>query len=377
MRAIQKESLVESVAAELGEQIRSGEIGPSLPGVRMLARTLDVSVPTVCRALHGLADEGILENGGDRRRWKVKSGILPKKKKPTPAARKSTTINSAKSSPKRLLFLTARPLGMEKHSGVEVFAELLDILAPKGWEVTYCVEKFTSAKSPRRAWDEIVRMTRPDAMIVLLGTSVVAEWSKKVGIRTLFLRGDTGDSGVPILKIRIRTMLRQTLSHLFESGHRKILMPLCERLPAFVKSCRDVAMETALAAGIDAKCVTLPETSYSRPEVLVNLLRRHWRRQVPDAMVFLDWREFVAASCFFHEAGIVIPRDLSVILLSQNPDMDWHLPSITHLHHPVRTLAKISARWVTSGNSGPAILPVTEVKAKWVEGKSVATRTIG
>jgi DNA-binding LacI/PurR family transcriptional regulator len=128
---------------------------------------------------------------------------------------------------------------------------------------------------------------------------------------------------------------------------------------------------------MDAKSVSLPETSYSRPEVLVDLLRRHWRRQVPDAVVFLDWREFIAASGFFREAGILIPRDVSVILLSQNPDMDWHLPSITHLHHPVRAMARISARWVAAGKSGPAILPTTEVKAKWVEGQSVVSRRKG
>ena len=121
----------------------------------------------------------------------------------------------------------------------------------------------------------------------------------------------------------------------------------------------------------------MPETAYSRPEVLVNLLRRQWRKQVPDAIVFLDWREFMAASCFFHEVGIVIPRDLSVVMLSQNANMDWHLPAITHFHHPVRSMAKIVAKWVAAGKDSPAILPTSEVRAKWVEGKSVATRPLG
>lgn len=376
VEAIRKMSLVETVAADLAGRIKAGELGPSMPGVRLLARTLDVSVPTVCRALHGLESEGILEGAGDRRRWRVKSAVRMSKKRaaePPPKAR----AGSSKPTAGRLLFLTARPLGVEKHSGVEVFAELLDHLTVKGWEVMYRVEKFASAKSPRRSWDELVRMTEPDAIVVLLGTSVLAEWAKGTGIRALFLGGDVGETGVPILSLKVQTMLRQALEHLFATGHRSVLFPLCERAPSFVNRCRDMALETAVAWGLEGKSVAVPETAYSRPEVLVNLLRRQWRKQVPDAVLFLDWREFMAASCFFHEVGIVIPRDLSVVMLSQNANMDWHLPAITHFHHPVRSMAKIVAKWVASGENSPAILPTSEVRAKWVEGKSVITRRIG
>jgi hypothetical protein len=40
-------------------------------------------------------------------------------------------------------------------------------------------------------------------------------------------------------------------------------------------------------------------------------------------------------------------------------------------------MAKIVAKWVASGENSPAILPASEVRAKWVEGKSVITRRIG
>jgi DNA-binding LacI/PurR family transcriptional regulator len=346
MKAIRKMSLVETVAADLAERIKAGELGPSFPGVRLLARTLNVSVPTVCRALHWLEGEGLLESAGDRRRWRVKSAVKPPKKRAAVVAAPKVRAGSSNNAAGRLLFLTARPLGVEKHSGVEVFAELLDHLTVKGWEVMYRVEKFSSAKSPRRSWDELVRMTEPDAIVVLLGTSVLAEWAKRTGIRTLFFGGDVGESGVPILSLKVQTMLRQALEHLFSTGHRSVLFPLCERTPVFVKRCRDLAAETAAAWGLEEKTVVLPETAYARPEVLVNLLRRHCRKQVPDAVVFLDWREFMAASCFFNEMGIVIPRDLSVIILSQNANMDWFLPNITHFQHPVRSMAKIIAKWV-------------------------------
>lgn len=377
VEAIRKMSLVETVAADLADRIKAGELGPSMPGVRLLARTLDVSVPTVCRALHWLEGEGILEGAGDRRRWRVKFAVKPTRKRAAVSASSKPHAGSSKPVAGRLLFLTARPLGVEKHSGVEVFAELLDHLTVKGWEVMYRVEKFASAKTPRRSWDELVRMTEPDAIVVLLGTSVLAEWAKGTGIRTLFLGGDVGETGLPILTLKVQTMLHQALEHLFGTGHRNVLFPLCERATGFVKRCRNTAVEAAVAWGLEGKSVAVPETAYSRPEVLVNLLRRQWRKQVPDAVVFLDWREFMAASCFFREEGIVIPRDLSVVMLSQNANMDWHLPAITHFHHPVRSMAKIVAKWVAAGKDSLAILPTSEVRAKWVEGKSVITRRIG
>ena len=88
----------------------------------------------------------------------------------------------------------------------------------------------------------------------------------------------------------------------------------------------------------------------------------------------LDSREFLAASGFFREAGIEIPRDLSVVMLSHNPIMDWHLPTITHFEHPVKLMARTVSKWVTQGRVSYTPEPLMEVRARWVDGQSVLTR---
>jgi DNA-binding LacI/PurR family transcriptional regulator len=131
------------------------------------------------------------------------------------------------------------------------------------------------------------------------------------------------------------------------------------------------------AAGLSKDCVVVAESNYARPEVIVALLQRHWRKQPPDAIILLDWREFVAASGFFREADLVIPRDLSVVILSQNSIMDWHQPAITHFEHPVKLMARIISKWVTLGSLHYSPEPMIEVRARWVEGASVAERLKG
>jgi DNA-binding LacI/PurR family transcriptional regulator len=236
------------------------------------------------------------------------------------------------------------------------------------------VENFTSAKKPRRAGDELLKLAQPDALVVLGGTPVLAKWAAERGIRTLFLGGDAGGSGVPVLAVRVGTMLRHALGHLVGLGHRRIVMPLCGRSPGFVANCRGVAEETMIAAGGGKDGIAIVETAYATPQVVVDLLRRQWRKHAPDALIFLDWREFVAASGYFVEFGIAIPRDVSVVVLSQNATMEWHMPRITHFEHPVKPMARMISKWVTEGNKPPAPQGSIEVRARWVEGESVAAR---
>ena len=136
MNPILKKNLPETVAAELRQRIERGAIQGKLPGVRLLARSLGVSVPTICQALHVLNGQGLLDAGGKRRRWVV-SGNTKETGETRPMVRASHHKRSG-----RLLFLSSQPLGSERHSGVEVFAELLDLLGIKGWEVMHRVVDF-------------------------------------------------------------------------------------------------------------------------------------------------------------------------------------------------------------------------------------------
>lgn len=375
MNPIQKKRLPENVADALRQRIESGAFKEKLPGVRMLARSIGVSVPTVCAALRSLESEGLLDGGGSRRRWQVKPESSMASTEPHSAVGRKSISKMGRIQSGRLLFVSSLPLSHERHSGVEVFAEMLDMIGVKGWEIMHRVADFTTARKPRKSWDELLAMSRPDALVVLGGTPVIAEWAVERNIRTLFLGGDTGTSGIPMLAVKASTMLRYALDHLLTLDHRRILMPLCGRSPGFVAGCRTLAAEMAGSGGKESGRIVIAESAYARPEVIVDLLRRQWKMQIPDALVLLDWREFIAASGYFRECGIEIPRDLSVVILSQNSSMDWHFPRIDHFEHPVKQMARMISKWLTDGKGLSGSQVSTEVHAKWVPGQSTLARS--
>jgi DNA-binding LacI/PurR family transcriptional regulator len=367
VNAILKMGLVEVVAGELRGRVERGELTGTIPGVRSLAKALGVSVPTMCRALRQLQVEGVLEAGGDRRRWRVSESVGNSGKESS--ARSPRSGNSETKKFGRLLFIAPHPLSKERHSGVEVFSELLDQLGTSGWEVMYRVVNFWSAKKPRKSWQELLKLTKPDAVVALVGTPVLGNWLKDQRMRTLFLGGSSGDSQVPVVAVRVTTMLQDALDRLTSLGHRSILLPLCGRARGLVQKCHDL-----VAAHPMGDCVVIAETAYEGPELVLDLLRRQWRERAPDALILLDWREFMAASGFFREADVMIPRDVSVVILSQNANMDWNIPAITHFEHPVNLMARLISKWVVHGGLLPSADPFIEVHARWMERASVAAR---
>lgn len=359
--------MVGTVAAELRDRVLPGHAGDFLPGVRVLSKTLGVSVPTICKALHLLRTEGLLHGGGDRRRWRVIDSL---------GSVESNQLRSAGLGirSRRLLYLSSSRLAGERFSGVEVFTALIDKLGRSDWEVAYREIQFTAAKTPRRAWDELLESAKPDAMVVLGGTEIIGKWAVDRKIRTLFVGGTRGESGLPGIFVKVSSMLRDAAARLLSMGHRRVLFPLCARSQAFVEAVQEAADLVTAAAGVSRTAIDIVSSQYSGPDLIVDLLRREWSKEAPDALILLDWREFVAAESFLHATGIVIPRDLSVIVLTQNATMEWHQPQISYYEHPVAPMAKAIAKWVEEEKVGSEPAEVREFMARWVSKQSVLPR---
>jgi LacI family transcriptional regulator len=374
VQPIVKRGLVDEVAEALRGRLASGELKGMLPGVRLLAKTLGVSVPTICRALHQLEVEGALAGGGKSRRWRVPENRAESGERTKLEGIRAPGVAGRADRRGRLLFLSSLSLSSERHAGVEVFAELLDQLGNSGWEIMHRVENYASAVQPRKSWDKLLKLTQPDAIVALGGTPAFGGWLQEKRIRSLFIGGDPGGSGVPVVAVSTSTMLHYALERLLSLGHRRILLPLCGRAPAFAARCHRVVAEAAVLTKRPREDIVIAETAYAGPEVIVDLMRRQWRKDPPDALIMLDSREFLAASGFFREAGVEVPRDLSVVVLSHNPIMDWHLPAITHFEHPVKLMARTVSKWVTQGRVSYTPEPLMEVRARWVDGQSVLHR---
>lgn len=363
-----KRSLSETLAEALRLRITEGKLGPTMPGVRMISKAYGVSVPTVCKAMQVLARDGILSSGGGRKAWRIEATAA--RAEALPVERKK----ERRLSKGNLLVLSSSGLGEERYSIVQFVTEFLNFLGATGWEVRHRVLNFEHAKRPKRAWGELLKSVEPDAIVVVSGTESLARWLIQQNVRCLFVGGDPGRAGIPMLGLSAGDMYRRAVRELWQSGHRRVLTPLCARLPGFAERCSRAIQESLAELGANKECVKIVETPYSGPEVTANLLRKNWPTFSPDALIFLDWREFIAASGFLREAALEIPRDVSVVILSHSSSMEWHLPRISHFELPHRELARLAGRWVTDGKLPKSIRNLVRVSPRWVEGESIGKR---
>ena len=273
-----------------------------------------------------------------------------------------------------MLYLTSLPMNEWLAHSVEVYADIVTVMSSLGWEVVHRVMAFQDAKAPRKVWDELLDRESPDVMVVLTGTPVVAAWAKGHSVPILFLGGVCEPHRLPMVSVSMSGVVEELTRKLIDLGHQHIVMPLCGRTPSFQES-----MKRSIQSAIDSlpSCkavVHALESPYSAPEVLYDVLKKHWRHCRPDALMLLDWREFVTASSFFRDIRISIPADISVALLSFDNSMDWYLPKLSHYEFNNMKLAKAVARWaVNVGNDASSTTKVT-MRAQWRKGGSILDR---
>ena len=202
----------------------------------------------------------------------------------------------------------------------------------------------------------------------------MAEWALGNGLRTLFLGGSCGPWHVPMLAIRTSVMVEEALDRLMSRGHRRICLPMCNRLPSFVEAVHGVFRSCFESRDL----VFLPEihapvSAYGGAGVMEDLVARIRKEGDPTAWIFLDWREYLAASCVFRDSGVRVPEDASVVLLSRDPAMDWHRPSLAHFEMPGEKLARTLIEWVLGRDETVVERIRRGLKARWVPGASFSS----
>lgn len=361
------QSRAERVAAWMTQRIRNGEFPGRLPGLRELARELGVSVPTVSKGIHLLQSSGLVIAGGERHGFRV----APIESSP---ARPPVKSAEEPKPHKRLLFLTSKPVNQLLQDSIQTFAELVNVMHQQGWEVFHRSNGFEQARASHKSWDRMLDLLEPDALVALSGTPVLAEWAIRRKTPTLFVGGQTGGLPIPQIAVRITELIEEAVGHLHLEGHTDIFMPLCGRLPEFGKTILHAAHHRLAKLGGKPNRFRLEESAYSEPKVLLDLLRRAWQKRRPDALILLDWREFVTVSCLLKELRIEIPNDLSVILLSFEEEMNWHFPSLAHYRFPSERIAHAIARWtLNDATTGTGSYP-KYLRAQWVDGESISSR---
>jgi DNA-binding LacI/PurR family transcriptional regulator len=269
-----------------------------------------------------------------------------------------------------LWFATADGFDKASHGTTETLSFLQQMLAGTAWEVRHRVLGYGFSENRGNQWDRMLAAERPDAMVAWSGRPALAGWAARRNLRTLFLGGATEGNKVAMFGVRSADMVGHAVDELLSRGHRRLFLPLCNRPPTMVKAVREAVARPLRALGIkgNAKDWT-PASPYEGGQVIeAMVLQALHAAQRPTGWIFFDWREFLAATCAFRDLGLRVPDDLSVIVLSSDPAMEWFWPAPAHFRQPLETMAKATVEWMLD----EAACESRYFAADWFPGSSIA-----
>ena len=337
------------------EAILSGRFGGTLPGLRVLGKVLGVSPPTVAEAVKALIAEGLIHSDGARRRMRI---ILPADSERRPGALSTRVV----------WFVTASAFEHAVSSSTTLMAQLQQALGGSDWLVRHRVMSYGHSENRSGHWDQMAEAEAPDAMVVWTGRPAIGEWALARGLRTLFIGGAKEDLDLPMLAVKSAGLVEVAIRELLGRGHRRLCIPMCNRPPTMLKNIRTVVAKSLRAAGGNVRDA-VPVSAYEGGPVIEAMVEQALAERAPTGWIFFDWREFLAASCVFRDRGIAIPRDISAVILSWDPAMEWYRPAPSHFRQPLERMARMAADWVM----GDVDLSGTRYfQADWVPGGTLA-----
>lgn len=358
MKPIEKPNTLEMVCAALRQEITSGRWNELLPGTRPLAIRLGVSAPTVGAALDRLVAEGFLQAGGPRRAYRL--------------GERAKENASAGASPRQreLLILAHEDVKQMVENTQQAIEVLTNRMVAKGWRVRQEILDFLHVKHPQKGWDRQIGEVEGIKVIAIYGTAALAEWATRRKIPMMFFGGGAGEFSVPTVGVVSSLMAGEALARLTSLGHRRIVLPLCDRTDIFKRRMKDVIQSTFERIG--ERYVAgyhNPESSHKAPDVMRRILTKVFATRAPTALVLLDWNEVVAAYCFLTERGLRVPRDVSLVMLSDVTTAEWFHPKLCRFRFPRRKLLSEMVKWLEGrpGGGHGGLLAGT-----WVEGDSIA-----
>lgn len=356
MTADKRTSAVDVAEQTLRQMLGEGRWTTNLPGVRVLAPLLEVSPQTASLAVARLVKDGWLISGGARHRLRIDT-------------RQVQVHISTRRVERRLLFVTSEGLSTAVQGMLIVYLGLMKELSGEGWQVKYRSMGYSHSESAWTRWDQVMDDEQPDFVVAWVGRPALAEWAAARGIKIAFVGGALETIRVPMVSTSVAPMLEKALDELLKRGHRSVVFPFWSRAETTRRTLTAVMKRKLEAAGVKfLQDWNLPSSPLDAPEVVYDTMVRIWDLKTPSAMIFFDWREYVSAQAFFTRRGVIVPDDLSVVLLSSHSSMECHLPPLSHFEYSYPRIIRALAGWARVYPDKPV---TKRYPGRWVEGASI------
>jgi hypothetical protein len=327
---LERRTLAESMADRLEEEIRGGILKGNLPGRRLLAQRFGVNWNTAEAGITLLEKRGLVAVAelGKRRR------ILAEVEERTKAAG-------------RLLILHQAGVPLTT-SDAFLLRDFQDVWESEGGLVFWKRIDFRARRKPAAVLETLIESYGASALVMLIPSE---GWCGAAADRLPFfqLGGDhIKHERLTLCAFGWEPELASVVRYLGEMGHSRVMMPV-ENEHARVsieKGFRQGLGSETAPTEIARLCPAFPE---SEPKAW----RRYWKKCLselaPTAVVTFDDRMLLSLYTFCGEAGIRIPRDLSVVSMEYDERFEWMLPAPTMMQFPRRKALPFFRQWLAEG----------------------------
>ena len=343
-------SVAEQVAQLLRDGLRQGRWLGSMPGRIQLAAELGVNHKTANAALQILEKEGILMARGPGRGREI---VLSEGPFERPLLRVKILLYE------------------ESDRYNEHIVSLCHQLELRGHEATH------AARTQRDLHFDVKRVARmvekddADAWVILAGARPILEWfaARPVPAFALFGR----HSQLPIASITTLKppAVAEAVGRLVALGHRRIVMLAREeRRKPTIGKIELRFLEELGRLGISTGSYNLPDWE-DNAKGFQQCLDSLFRHTPPTALFLGEPVLFFAAQQHLLREGIVMPRDVSLVVLEGHPAFEWFLPQVSHLHIDTRSCVPRVVQWVENVAKGKEDRRETLLRAEFVEGGTI------
>lgn len=309
----------------LRARIDAGDWSLHLPGEHELAAELQIGRNTLRAALLILEGEGRLRSGNGKRR-EILSG--------------PETAESGK----RAVLLMAKPAA-EFPPATSQWIEATEArLSSEGWSWRVLVEPGVYRGRPAVALATLTKNQKDGVWILHRSTPAMQRWFQESGASCVLAGSRHEGIALPQVEIDYGAVSRHAAGRFLARGHRRfaVLRPEAafagddESVASFRDACGDLKVD-------EIRCRAL---SFDVAKAVQAMLRKTPR---PTALYVLHADHCLTALTSLQQAGIAIPRDLSLICREDAPYLSWLCPEPSRYRHSAKLFASRLAALVVGG----------------------------
>jgi DNA-binding LacI/PurR family transcriptional regulator/DNA-binding transcriptional regulator YhcF (GntR family) len=349
MKPFRSLSVVEQLADHLREEIRGGGLDGQMPGVAQLVRRLGVGTKTVVAALEILKREGKLEAHGERRRSQI------------------VTADSGTKVGLRVRIL----LYEESDAHNEHIVQLGYRLEQRGHHFAHAAKTLSGLNFDVKRVARMVENDDSDAWVILAGSRPVLEWFAGRPVPAFAMFGRQSQLPMASLATVKSPAAAEVLRRLVDLGHRRIVMLTREERRKPTPGLFERRFLEALEQlGIGTGAYNLPDWE-DDARGLHGCLDSLFQHTPPTALFFSEPALFFATQQYLLGRGLAVPRDVSLVVLDENPAFSWFEPQVSHVRADTRRWVPRVLQWVDHVAKGKEDRRETLVYGEFVEGGTI------